>query len=459
MKKNNMVKKASTSRIDNKIWVFFTSVKLTVVVLLLLAATSIIGTFIPQNASPAFYFQKYGEVLYRLFDTFDIFDMYNSWWFLLLLGLLAVNLVVCSIDRLGTTWKIIFPKKVVFRIERFRKLKNREVFVSTKQGSELKEAYKNLLEKKFAAPVEEETNNGFALFAEKGRWTRLGVYIVHLSIILLLAGAVLGNVMGFKGFVKIPEGESISRVDTKSGKGIDLGFTLRCNSFDVSFYDTGQPDEYKSSVTIVKDGSEVLTTDIIVNDPLRYQGISFYQSNYGTAAAGEVKVVITSRETGMAYNRTLSAGKTIDLPEAGGRFTLEGFVPGFDFRGHNLGEAFVGKIAGKDDKTSQVVMPLKFPSFDKMRKGAFSFVVSDFKKKYYTGLQVTKDPGVWYVYTGFIFMIIGCWITFFMSHQSLFVEVENRENGSQVIVAGSAHRNSQSMKIKTAGIAEKIKEI
>ena len=454
-----MVKKASTSRIDNKIWVFFTSVKLTVVVLLLLAATSIIGTFIPQNASPAFYFQKYGEVFYRLFDTFHIFDMYNSWWFLLLLGLLVVNLVVCSIDRLGTTWKIIFPKQVVFRIERFRKLKNRESFVSSKQGSELKEAYRGFLEKKFAAPVEQETEKGFALFAEKGRWTRLGVYIVHLSIILLLAGAVLGNVLGFKGFVKIPEGESVSRVETKSGGHIDLGFTLRCNAFDVSFYDTGQPDEYKSSVTILKDGTEVLTTDIIVNDPLRYQGISFYQSNYGTAAAGEVEVVITSRETGMAYNRTMSAGKTIDLPEAGGQFTLEGFVPGFDFRGHNLGEAFVGKITVKEDKTIQVVMPLKFPTFDKMRKGAFSFVVNDFTKKYYTGLQVTKDPGVWYVYTGFIFMIIGCWITFFMSHQSLFIEVEDLDNGSQVIVAGSAHRNSQSMKIKTAGIAERIKEI
>ena len=57
-------------------------------------------------------------------------------------------------------------------------------------------------------------------------------------------------------------------------------------------------------------------------------------------------------------------------------------------------------------------------------------------QRYYTGLQVTKDPGIWVVYTGFIVMIIGCFITFFMSHQRLCVEVIKSGGKSKVVVTG-----------------------
>jgi len=82
------------------------SVKLTVVVLICLALTSIIGTLIPQNESPSAYLRAYGELWYRVFFILDIFDMYHSWWFRLLLVILGANVVFCSIDRLSSTWKI-----------------------------------------------------------------------------------------------------------------------------------------------------------------------------------------------------------------------------------------------------------------------------------------------------------------------------------------------------------------
>ena len=45
------------------LWRFFASVRLTVVLLLSLAATSIIGTLIPQNMDAAAYMSKYGVVV------------------------------------------------------------------------------------------------------------------------------------------------------------------------------------------------------------------------------------------------------------------------------------------------------------------------------------------------------------------------------------------------------------
>lgn len=110
---------------SNKLWNFFASVRLTVIILLSLATTSVIGTIIPQNESPAAYFRQYGEFFYRLFNALDIFDMYHSWWFQFLLLLLTLNIVVCSINRLSSTWKIVFTKnpRSIFRNSKTSRIK------------------------------------------------------------------------------------------------------------------------------------------------------------------------------------------------------------------------------------------------------------------------------------------------------------------------------------------------
>lgn len=457
-----MKKQASNQGPINRVWIFFSSVRLTVAVLLTLAFTSIIGTLIPQNAPTDFYIEKYGQGFSQIFHRLDIVDMYHAWWFLAILGLLCVNIVVCSIERLGSTWKIIFPKTIVFRLERFRRLKVKESFSCAVPGENMVESFKSFLEKRIGRVTLETTDTGTALFAETGRWTRMGVYLVHLSIILLILGAVIGSIWGFKGYVSIPEGDTTDIIELQQGEHLHLklGFSIRCNSFDVSFYDTGAPKEFKSNVTLLENGVEVLTQDILVNHPLRYKGISFYQSNYGTASAKKVSLTITSRASGMVYQEKPEFNKSFDLPEKQGSFVLEKFVSGYDFRGHNLGESFVGKMVASDATEIPIVIPLKYPTFDKMRGGALMFAVNDFEKKYYTGLQVNRDPGVWFVYTGFILMIIGCWVTFFMSHESYCVEIiKLKENDISVEVSSIANRNPQSLKLKTAKIASTMKEL
>ncbi|MFO7754247.1 MAG: cytochrome c biogenesis protein ResB [Desulfobacteraceae bacterium] len=451
----------SESSFLKRIWNFFTSVKLTVVLLVLLAATSIIGTIIPQNASPAYYFHTYGESLYKLFAVLNVFDMYNSWWFLTLLGMLAVNIVVCSVDRLRSTWKIIFPEKILFKPQRYRKLKNKSVFETNENMDKVLPAFKGVLDKKFSFVSENRTDDGVALYAEKGRWTRLGVYVVHSSILLLLIGGLIGGVFGLSGNVRLDEGEKKDAI-TLSGKQQDheLGFFIKCNSFNVSFYDSGAPEEFRSNLSIIKDGEEVMKSDILVNHPLSFEGYNIYQSSYGTSSADKVLLQIQGSDSSMVYTRQIEKGEKIKLPEGRGTFELTGFEPNFNFRGHSVGEAFTGIMRkGEDPKGTQIVLPVRFPTFDKMRRGDIVFSVKDYEKTYYTGLQVAKDPGVPYVYVGFILMIAGCFITFFMSHQSVMVEVTSGNNPvCEVSVAGTANRNSQSMKLKIERLAIRLKE-
>jgi cytochrome c biogenesis protein len=248
----------STNFFDD-IWEFFSSVKLTVVVLLSLAATSIIGTLVPQNEDPAKYYQAFGEVWYRIFHVLDIFDMYHSWWFQFLLLLITVNVTVCSVDRLSATWKVIFAKNPSFQASRFQRLTRKEEFFSDRSQEKLASVLAPVVARNFSYSTVEKASKSIFVFGEKGRWTRLGVYAVHLSVVLLLIGGLIGSIFGLDGYVTIPEGESVGSIQVRNGNAaIPLGFEIRCDDFSVSFYDNGMPREFRSSLTLVEGGQTVM---------------------------------------------------------------------------------------------------------------------------------------------------------------------------------------------------------
>ena len=425
--------------------------------MLSLAATSIIGTVIPQNESPAAYLREYGEFLYRIFSIFDIFDMYHSWWFQFLLLLLTINVVVCSLDRLSATWKIVFVKIPSFNVSRFRGLSYREEFVENRSLEKLEKIYEPYVSRGFGYSRVEHTDKGFRIFAERWRWTRLSVYTVHLSAILLLLGALIGSIFGFEGYVNIAEGEAANSIRMRNnGRMHNLDFEIRCDDFDVSFYDSGAPSEYRSSLTILEHGKPVLKKDIIVNAPLRYKGINIFQSSYGMLPPKEITLNFTSKETGMGYEIKATIGHEFDIPEGMGKFVIKDYRGSYDFRGHSIGETFIGILTPNNGRPIHVILPLRFPRFDKMRKGEFVVSVADYKHRYFTGLQVTRDPGVPVVYSGFVVMIIGLFITFFMSHQRLCIEVTKSGKKSSVMVSGTANKNKMGMQNRIKKISQSL---
>ncbi|MBT8352464.1 MAG: cytochrome c biogenesis protein ResB [Deltaproteobacteria bacterium] len=459
-----MIMRANSSDSTSRVWKFFTSVKLTVTLLLSLAVTSIIGTVIPQSGTASEYFQKYGELWFKILSFFDsifeIFDMYHSWWFQLLILLLTMNIIICSIDRMKATLKIIFVKTPSFNLSRFRNIKYKKEFSEKRMPNELEELYKPIISKKYGYSRTEKTDNGFCLFAEKWRWTRLGVYIVHLSIIFMLLGGLIGSIFGFEGIVNIPEGESANKINLRNtDKTHLLDFEIKCEDFFVSFHDNGSPKEFRSSLVLIKNGKPVLTKDIIMNDPIRYKGINIFQHTYGTLTPKEVTLGFTNKETGMEYRKKAVINKPVDIPAGMGTFIIKEYRRSAGFKGHNIGEAFIGVLTPKTGDPINILLPLRFPSFDKMRKGEMIIAVVSHEHNYFTGLQVTKDPGVWVVYSGFILIIIGCFVTFFMSHQRLCIEVIGKENHSTVMISGTSNKNKMGMQRKIEILSEKLEKL
>jgi cytochrome c biogenesis protein len=456
------------------LWKFLASIKLTVVVLLVLASLSIVGTLIPQNQSPADYLKAFGPFFYQVMAILGIFDMYNSWWFQAIMVLLVVNILICSIDRLQKTGKIIFERNPRFNLEKFRQRKNRQDFKVPLGVDALKEPFTKMVSGKFKYLRVNPAADGFVITAEKGRWTRLGVYIVHFSIIVLLLGALIGSHFGFEGYVTIPEGESTNTIQLRStGLPATLPFTIRCDDFKVQFYEGGRrPKEFRSTLTILENGKPVAQKDIIVNDPLRFGGINIFQSSYGQLSDFKAPVVtpgnppeqielnLRSTVSGMIYNQKTTIGEKIQIPEGLGTLEITGYMPEAKFKGMDLGPSLSATVTPQAGNPQSIVLPLKYPKFDMMRGGNVVISVegdyAEPEPRYYTGLQVTRDPGVGIVYTGFILLIGGCIVTFFMPHQQVVVEVTPVKKGSAVMIAGTSNKNKLGFQQKLERMAESL---
>ena len=454
-----MNKKTGSADFSGRLWKLFASVRLTIIVLLSLAVTSIVGTIIPQNKRPEAYLNEYGEFLYNILSVFDIFDMYHSWWFQALLLMLTVNVVVCSTHRFSALWKILSVKNPFFNVSKFRNLSNKEEFTDSRSPEELRSIYMPIVARNFGYRRIEETDSGLCIFAEKGRWTRAGVYVIHFSVVLLLIGGLIGSIFGFAGFANIPEGETISSIRLYNiGKAQKLNFQIRCDNFNVTFYDSGAPSEYRSTLTILEQGKSVLTRNIIVNHPLRYKGINIFQSSYGELPPREITLNFKDRATGMSHKKKVSVGQQFDIPGDMGQFVIKGHRDSYGFRGHNLGKTFMGILTPNNGSLVHVILPVRFPFFDdRIRNDDLIISVEDYDHSYYTGLQVTRDPGVLVVYSGFVIMIIGCFITFFVSHQRLCVEISKSGKKSRIMVAGTANKNKLGMQSRIKKIAKSLR--
>ena len=94
-----------------------------------------------------------------------------------------------------------------------------------------------VLKKEIGKTIRTESDGKLYLFSQKGIYSRFGAYVTHLSILIIMAGAIIGNVWGFKAYVNIVEGTSTDKVMSRNGTvPIELGFTIRCDDFDVSYY-------------------------------------------------------------------------------------------------------------------------------------------------------------------------------------------------------------------------------
>ncbi len=442
------------SRKTNKIKLlfrFFHSLKLTVFLMIALATASIFGTLIPQNAAPEAYLERYGEALGRFLVTFRLFDMYHSWWFYLLISLLALNIIACSIRGFRRDWRsVMAPVTILDEVPR-ESLACVLSWPDTTGPKMVEEAAVGLLSGEFAVPMRTAVNGDTHLFARRHPAGRLGVHVVHMSIIIILLGVAIGALSGFsKAIVEIEEKGSATTAYNRAGEPVPFGFTVLCEGFAVSYYESGIPKEYKSLLTIVDDGKRVVEKrPVVVNDPLTYRGMTFYQSGY---EAVSFLFLVRDRQTGAPRPLTVRAGEKALLP-GGGQMVVMDSVD--EIRMHSprySGPAVHVAVLPPDGAPDSFVLMKNHPDVNADKGGRLQFSyggVSSWK----TVLQVTRDPGVPFVWAGCLLLMAGFVMTFLLSYRCIWIKIGSGE----VVMAGSCTGNREAFRVFFTELAERLK--
>ena len=462
-----MEQEKRTSFVD-KIWESLASVKLAIIMFALISITSIVGTVLEQRAEPAKNIQILGKIfgeslapgLYSFFDKLGFIDMYHSWWFTGLLVLFAVNMVICSLDRLPRIWKLAKEPLGPLPEEKLKKFVISREFVLKGKPDNVKTSVAEAMKSTRFRFNEIKEEKGYQFFSQKGNYTRLGIYLTHFSILFILIGVVIGVRFGFSGFLNLPEGAVSNVAISNTDKEIPLGFDIRCDTFEVDFYEmSDMPKEYRSWLTIFKDGREVLKKTIAVNDPLTYEGITFYQASYGLIPEGMNRGIfifnVVSRD-GKSTMLNLRFGDTFQIPGTNISGKIVDFSPALRLDEHGHASTYANMMnnpavyidfseSGK--QTASAWLLKRHPETWQLPDGnKIEFL--DLWGVEYTGLQVRKDPGVWVVYLGCITMSLGLFIAFFMSHRKIWVKITEDKNNSKVIIGATANKNRSAFERK-----------
>ncbi len=425
---------ASGSGAVEAIFRFFCSLKLTLANLLGLFLAMIAGTFVnPSNAPLAEIEQAFRDrpLVLDAYRVFELYDLFHSWWFTTLLLSLALNLIACSIERLPRIYYLVRdPER---RLDRVKGLKLRA------RGQTSADVVEKLRERGYKVEAVER-DGGTDVFAERGRFSRFGVWVVHLSLLLVLGGGIVGRLTAFEGTALIPQnGGTVESFILRTPDGSQprkrLGFTIRCDDFRLKQFEDGAPKAYESDLVILDaQGNELKRQTINVNHPLHWAGVTMFQSSYQPVDDSDrARLFVTDKATGESRELLLGAGEKFEAAE-GLTYAVVDYKP--DMAG--LGEAAQVERA-VDGRTSRFWVFAKAPKdFDKLnRRDRFAVEFRGLSPLYATGVQIAHDPSTPIVYLGCFFLFAGCAIAFYTAHKRVWARVQ----GSSIEIGGAAHRN------------------
>jgi cytochrome c biogenesis protein len=256
--------------------------KFSILILALIAFASSFGSFIEQDEPKNFYeinypLEKpiYGFVNSKLILTLGLDHVYNTWWFLLLLLILGLSLIGCTLTR---QFPLVQNSKEYF----FRKQSNSFLklpfSIKLKKNFYLKELILSKLQKLNLYIYQK----GELIYGYKGLIGRISPILVHVSLIIILGGSTLGAFKNFKAQEILPKGEVFHiQNPLKIGRLTPLpNITTRVNEFWVD-YKNNKINQFYSNLSILDNyGNELKNQTISVNNPIRFNNIDFYQSDW-----------------------------------------------------------------------------------------------------------------------------------------------------------------------------------
>jgi cytochrome c biogenesis protein len=420
--------KSLPGKVWQRLWRFFGSLKLAVILLIAVTVVSLLGTLFPQLAPEiardpqasarwlAMAREKYGALV-GLYETLGLFNVYRSPGFALLITALILNTLVCTVRRFKATWRAVSARpKVVMPDSFYGRIPCRASLALAEEAGTADAARGALARRRYRV-LAEECEEATYLYADRNRWARLGTLITHLSVVLIVLGFVWSQAWGWREpSVALGPGELYQ---TGHGKG----FQVRNDGFEVERYPSGLPKDYRACLTVLQDSSEVVSKIVRVNDPLSYRGVGFYLSSYGPAARVRAQDAMGKLLPLQVIGREASQGEVV-LNFAGEGEGWDLLIPSLDLALHVVFYYEGPSLFVQVTRGERVV----FADFVydgeaiELEDAGFEFTLDR-----YVVLQLVSDPGFKVVIFAAFLVMAGLIVSLHFPHRRIWAKVTSDE--------------------------------
>ena len=398
--------------------------RFSIFILLLISSCSIIGTVIEQDQSIETYKTNYplmnpvfGFLTWDRIITFGLNHVYQTWWFFTLIFLFGISLISCTFLQQFPSLKIARRCQFFRTTSQFYKLK-----IST--------LLKNVPLNKILSRIKK---NQYSIFQQKntiycyrGLIGRIGPIIVHLSMILVLAGTIVGSLFGFKAQEIVPKTETfyIQNILNNGQLAVIPKVSARINDFWITYTKNKTISQFYSDISILDNsGNEMSRKTISVNYPLIFKGVYYYQTDWNLIGLrlqrSDNKIIeyplanVLNNQTKIwlsliSSNSELTSDDIIILID-----NLQGYCSIYNEKGNFLGNLEL-------NETVNLTQPITL----------FEIISS-------TGLQIKSDPGIPIIYSGFFFLMVSTLVSY-ISYSQIWVIQKNKK----IFIGGSTNRAS-----------------
>ncbi|MFD1360594.1 cytochrome c biogenesis protein ResB [Lentibacillus salinarum] len=472
--------------IVDKIWNFFSSVKIGVWLIVLALIASGIGTIFPQeqyipadavSRDPSIYYEDQYGILGLIYYQLGFHNLYSSWWYLLLIALIGISLVICSIDRFVPLYKALKKQKPK-RHTQF--LKRQRLFSETDQVTdEDKTKLLSGLKKKRYKVYEA---NGH-IMAEKGRFSRWGPYVNHIGLIIILIAALLRMTpfMYLDEYVWVREGERTVI------PGTDEEYFIENEQFTLEMYDEdderfqeaieqqGMVEEnFQTNAVIYKKAGQdvagaepelekVTDGEIRLNQPLKFDKYTLYQAGYQQNEFQSMAFKVHEKDD---PEETSLGSFTVDLTDPEETYQLDNgfsvavsqYYPDYELdegeprskTNYPRNPAFVFTVQPPGDTEPEMSFVGIGRNVDATGENDYKLGIENFETRYASGLTVRVDHTLPFFIIGAAIFMIGVIQGMYWQHRRIWLHPE----GDGIMMAGHTNKNWFGLKKDIEAITE-----
>ena len=400
--------------IRRRILDLLTNLRFAIVLLLIIASVTILGTVIEQEQSLDFYQTNYpaeqpifGIFSWKVIFFFGIDHLYSNVWFYSLLLLFGCSLLFCTFStqlpllKVARTWKFLIKKYQFTNLS-------------------LSLVLQNLLNR--SQCIFSLNNCGYFVFHKKDKFYgykglvgRISPIFVHCSLICILIGSVVSAFTGFIVQEVVPQGEYFHVQNLVSAGNLSFipqDLLGKVNNFRISYNNNGSINQFFSTLSISdSSGSVVKEETIYVNKPLRYRGIAIYQTDWNVTGL-RLSVNMQQLQLSVLPNVFVNQKNIWVVPFKTGRASSDKYL------------FIVRDLQGEFD-----IYTDNFTFLSTQRVGE-SFVLGGINVKVLdiissTGLQIKSDPGIPIVYLGFFVLILSSFLSYLTYSQVWLTSFEH----------------------------------